>query len=100
MHRVTSYKKFLTKRKHKEQSELKNIRTETKNTLEGINSRINEAEGQISELEDRVVEITAMEQNNEKTQRNEDSLRDFWDNVKHQHSHYSGPRRRRETDSV
>ena len=37
-----------------------------KNTLEGINSRINKAEERISELEDRVVEITAVEQNKEK----------------------------------
>ena len=37
-----------------------------KHTLEGINSRITEAEEQISELEDRVVEITATEQNTEK----------------------------------
>ena len=29
--------------------------------LEGINSRINEAEEQVSELEDKLVEITAME---------------------------------------
>ena len=36
-----------------------------KNTLEGINSRINEAEEQISELEDRVVDITVVEQNKE-----------------------------------
>ena len=36
-----------------------------KNTLEGINSRINELEEQISELEDRVVEITATEQKKE-----------------------------------
>ena len=34
------------------------------NTLEGINSRITEAEEQISELEDRMVENTVMEQNN------------------------------------
>ena len=34
-----------------------------KNTLEGINSRRTEAEEQISELEDRMVEITATEQN-------------------------------------
>ena len=34
-----------------------------KNTLEGINSRITEAEEQISELEDRMVEITAKEKN-------------------------------------
>ena len=37
-----------------------------KNTLEGINSRITEAEEWISELEDRMVEITAKEQNKEK----------------------------------
>ena len=33
-----------------------------KNTLEGIDSRITEAEEWISDLEDRMVEITAMEQ--------------------------------------
>ena len=33
------------------------------NTLEGINSRITEAEEWINELEDRIVEITAEEQN-------------------------------------
>ena len=32
-------------------------------TLEGIHSRITEAEEQINELEDRMVEITATEQN-------------------------------------
>ena len=35
-------------------------------TLEGINSRISEAEEQLSDLEDRMVEITAMKQNIEK----------------------------------
>ena len=65
------------------QTELKNITTEMKNTLEGINSRINETEERISELEDRVVKITAKEQNKEKRmKRNEDSLRDLWDNIK------------------
>ena len=44
------------------------------NTLEGINSRITEAEEWISDLENRMVEITASEQNIEK---NEDSLRDL-----------------------
>ena len=46
--------------------ELKNIQTETNNTLEGINSRIIEAEQQINDLEDRMMEITATEQNAEK----------------------------------
>ena len=37
-----------------------------KNTLEGINSRISEAEEQTSELEDKMVEITSEEQNEKK----------------------------------
>ena len=43
-------------------TETNNTITEIKNTLEGINSRISEAE-QISELEDKMVEITSEEQN-------------------------------------
>jgi len=51
-HIARSYKKFfLTKRKYKEQPELNTI-TEMTNTLEAINSRINEAEERISKLED------------------------------------------------
>ena len=40
--------------------------TEMKDILEGINNRITEAEERISELEDRIVKITAEEQNKEK----------------------------------
>ena len=55
-----------------------------KNAIEGINSRITEAEEWISDLEDRMVEFTATEQNKEKRmKRNEHSLRDLWDNIKH-----------------
>ena len=58
---------------------MNNTITEMKNELEGINSRITEAEEQISDLEDRMVEFTAMEQNKKKRmKRNEDSLRDLW----------------------
>ena len=39
-----------------------NTITEIENTLEGINSRISEAEELISELEDKMVEITSEEQ--------------------------------------
>ena len=42
------------------------ITIEMKNTLKGINSRRTEAEEQISELGDRVVEITAIKQNTER----------------------------------
>ena len=38
-----------------------NTTTEIKNTLEGINSNISEAEELISELEDKMVEITSEE---------------------------------------
>ena len=62
---------------------MKNTITEMKNTLERINKKITEAEKRISNLEDRMVEITAVEQNKEKRmKRNEDSLRDLWDNIK------------------
>ena len=62
---------------------MNNIIAEVKNTLEGTNSRIAQWEERISELEDRMVEITAEEQNKGKRiKRIEDSLRDFWDNIK------------------
>ena len=67
-----------------QQTEMNNTITEMKNTLEGINSRITEAEERISDLEDTIVEFTATEQNKEKRmKRNEYSLRDLWDNIKH-----------------
>ena len=56
---------------------------EIKNSLQGINSRITEAEERISDLENKIVEITTIEQNKEKRmKRNEDTLRDLWDNIK------------------
>ena len=60
----------------------KEQKTEINNAFEGINSRIIEAKEQINDLEDRMVEITATEQNTDKRmKRNEDSLRDLWDNI-------------------
>ena len=62
---------------------MNNTIIEMKNTPERINSRITEAEEQISELEDRMVAITAKEQNKDKRmKRIEDNLRDLWDNTK------------------
>ena len=60
-----------------------NTITEIKNTLEGINSRISEAEKLISDLEDKMIEITFEEQNKVKRmKRTEDSLKDLRDNIK------------------
>ena len=68
------------KNKH---TETNNTTTETKHTLEGTNSRKSEAEKRISDLEDKMVEITSEEQNKVKRmKRTEDSLRDLWDNIK------------------
>ena len=72
--------------------------TEMKTTLEGIYSRITEAEERISDLEDRMVEFTAVEENKEKRmKRNEDTLRDLWENIKCNNIHITGvPEEKRE----
>ena len=55
-----------------------------KNTLQGINSRLDDRKEWISELEDRIVEIAEAEQQKQKRiKRNEDSLRDLSDNIMH-----------------
>ena len=84
------FNKNLEELKNK-QAEMNNTITEMKNTLEGINSRITEEEERISDLEDRMVELTAAEQNKEKRmKRNEDTLRDLWDNIKSTNMHIMG----------
>ena len=44
---------------------MNNTINEIKNFLEGINSRITETEERVSDLEDKIVEITTAEQNKE-----------------------------------
>ena len=59
---------------------MNNTINKIKNSLEGINSRITEAEERIRDLKDKIVEITTAEQSKEKRmKRIEDSLRDLWD---------------------
>ena len=48
------------------QTMMNNTTNEIKNSLEGNNSRITEAEEWISDLEDKILEITTAEQNKEK----------------------------------
>ena len=84
------FNKDLEELKNK-QTEMNNTITEMKITLEGINSRIPEAEEWIRDVEDRMVELTAVEQNKEKTmKRNKDSLTDLWDNIKGNNIHIIG----------
>ena len=61
------------------------------NTLEGIKSRITEAEEWINVLEDRMVEINATEQKIRGIiKRNEDSLRVLLENIKCTNIHIIG----------
>ena len=70
----------------------------TKDLQELINSRITKAEEWINGLEDRMVEITAVEQNIEKRmKKNEDSLTDLWD-IKHINIHVIGVPEREERE--
>ena len=76
------FKKDLEETK-KSQLKMNNAINEIKITLEGIMSRITETEDRISEVEDKMVEINEAERKKEKRiKRNEDNLRDLWDNVK------------------
>ena len=62
---------------------MNNTINEIKNSLEVSNSRITEAEEWISDLEDKIIEITNAEQNKEKRMKKmEDSLRHLWGNIK------------------
>ena len=60
-----TFNKDLEELKRK-QATMKNTINEIKITLEGINSRITESEERISDLEDKIVEITTLEEKKEK----------------------------------
>ena len=58
--------------------------TEMENTLEGISNRLDEPEDWTSGLESKIAENIQSEQHKEKRIfKNESSLRDLWDNIKH-----------------
>ena len=60
-----------------------------KNTFRGINSRIGDTEEYISDLEDRIMEITQLEQQKGNLN-SENKLRACWDNIKHTKIHITG----------
>ena len=67
----------------KSQYIMRNAINEIKNTLDGRNSRIMEAEDRISGVEGRMVETNESERKKEKRiKRNEDNLRDLQDNMR------------------
>ena len=60
-----------------------------KNTFRGINGRIGDTEEYISDLEDRIMEITQLEQQKGNLN-SENKLRACWDNIKHTKIHITG----------
>ena len=60
-----------------------------KNTIKGTNSTLDYAEEWISDMEDKIVKITQLQQQREKKKmfKNKDSLRGLWNNIKHANIH-------------
>ena len=89
------FKKDLEETK-KSQLKMNNAINEIKITLEGTMGRITETDDRRSEVEDKMAEINEAERKKEKRmERNEDNLRDLWDNVKRPTIRIRNPRRRR-----
>ena len=75
---------------------IKKSQSEMKNTLEGINSRLGEAEDRISDFEDKVAENTQSDQQKEKKNfLNKESLVDSWDNIRCNDIHIIGYQEKR-----
>ena len=68
-----------------------------KNTLEEINSRLNDTEEWIREKEDRAEEIAEAEQKKKRVKRKQ-SLRDLWYNIKGTNIHIIWSQKKRERD--
>ena len=80
-------------------TKMQNTMSEIKNSLEGTNSRIQEAKEQISKVEDRLLEITDTEQKRKnRLQRNENSLIELLDNFKCTNIHIRGVPEREERE--
>ena len=63
---------------------MKDTLVEIKNNFQGENSRVDEAETQINDLEHKEAKNNQSEQNEKKRiSKNEDSVSSLWDNLKH-----------------
>ena len=83
------------------QADMQNIITEIKKFIRSNQQQNTEAEEQISEVEERLVEITDVEQKREKRlKRNEDSLRELWGNVKCVNIRIIGEVREKELEKI
>ena len=70
---------------------MKDTLIEIRNNLQEKNSRVDEAENEINDLEHKEAKNDRSEQQEEKRiQRNEDSISSFWDNFKRSNIHIIG----------
>ena len=69
---------------------------EIKNNSQGINSRVDETENQINDLEHKEPKNNQSEQEEKRIQRNEDSINSLWDNFKRSNIHVIGVPEREE----
>ena len=67
---------------------MKDTLIEIKNNLQRHNSRVDEAKNQINDLEHKEVKNNQSEQKEERrSQKKEDSINSFWDNLKRSNIH-------------
>ncbi len=65
------------------QEKLENSFAQVQMELKAVKTRMNNAEEQISDVEDRIMEITQMGQQTENQMKKQESnIRDLWDNIK------------------
>ena len=71
---------------------MKDSLIEIKNNLQGNNSRVDEAENQINDLEHKEAKktIQSEKQEEKRTPKNEDSINSLWDNFKRSNIHIIG----------
>ena len=69
---------------------MKNIISETKTTLKGIKSTLNDTEAWISKLAYRESSGNHQSKTEKRIKRKEDSLRDLWNNIKYTNIHITG----------
>ena len=73
------------------QSETKDALIEIKNNSQGINSPVNKAENQISDLEHKKAKNNQSKQQEEKRiQKDKNSIRSLWDKFRHSNIHIIG----------
>ena len=86
-------------------TQLKNVTVEMKKSQQGINRKSDDTEEWTSNQEDRIVEVAQLEDQKEKRiKKNEDSIRDLWDNIKHNNIRIirvpDGEEREKETENL